>query len=225
MKCVIYTRYSPRPGGESESCNMQREECIKFIQKNGWDCYGSYSDENMSGSDPERPGLWAAMERVPRGGVLLVWKNDRLARDLYLNEALHRHAKKNGFTIQAIRDGPVDDSAEGNLIRQVLAAAAEYERRLIQARTSVAMKRHQKNGRRMSRFAPYGYKVDPNDETLLIKESLEQKALAHMIELRENGFGWKSICSNLTAAGYPPRGKSWDASSVRRIVQRSLQTA
>ena len=224
MKCVIYTRYSPRPSGESESCNMQREECLKFIAKNGWSCYGSFSDENMSGSDPERPGLWRAMDRVPRGGVLLVWKNDRLARDLYLNEALHRHAKKNGFTIQAVRDGPVDDSAEGNLIRQVLAAAAEYERRLIQARTSVAMKRHQKTGRRMSRFAPFGYKVDPNDETLLVEDKLEQDTLAYMLEMRSLGYGWQNICTNLALAGHKPRGKSWDASSVRRIVQRSLQT-
>ncbi len=219
-RCVLYSRFSPRPGGESESIKMQEGEMREFCRSNGWAVCNVFSDENASGSDPEREGLWSAMDAVPKGGILLVWKMDRLARDLYLNEALHRHAAKHKFTIQAVRDGPVDDSAEGVLIRQVLAAAAEYERRLIQARTSVAMKRHQKEGRRMSRYAPFGYDVSSEDSTRLVENSEEQTILKTMHDLRKVGFGWRTIAQKLTDGGYRPRGTKWDASSIRKIVQR-----
>ena len=222
MECVIYARFSPRPG-ESNSIETQVDECQKHAWANGWRVLSVHSDSHASGADPEREGLWDAMDAVPRGGILLVWKMDRLARDLYLAEALHRHAEKRGFRVQAVREGVADDTAEGRVIRQVLAAAAEYERRLVQVRTSVAMKRYQSQGRRMSRHAPYGWTVDPDDPARIIPDQAEQQALEYMHRLRGEGYGWRSICTNLDAAGHKPRGKSWDASSVRRILQRFQQ--
>lgn len=222
MKCVIYARFSPRPG-ESNSIDTQVAECEQYARTNGWHVLSVHSDSHASGADPEREGLWEAMDNTPRGGVLLVWKMDRLARDLYLAEALHRQADKRGFRVQAVREGVADDTAEGRLIRQVLAAAAEYERRLVQVRTSVAMKRYQNQGRRMSRHAPFGWVVDSDDPTRIVPDQREQAALDYIYRMRKDGYGWRAICTNLALAGHKPRGKTWDASSVRRIVKRSQQ--
>lgn len=220
IECVIYARYSPRPG-ESGSIETQYQECEQFAKANGWRVLGKHGDEHKSGADPERPGLWDAMEQTPKGGVLLVWKMDRLARDLYLAEALHRHAEKHGFKIQAAREGVQDDTAEGRLIRQVLSAAAEYERRLVQVRTSVAMRRYQSEGRRMSRHPPYGWMLCDADPSRLQLNQSEQQAIDKMLEWREAGYGWRSICDLLNRNGFAPRGKAWDPSSVRRICTRT----
>ncbi len=220
MDCVIYARFSPRPDDKSDSIHTQLDECRSFAKANGWRVVGEHHDERMSGADPDRPGLWDAMDATPKGGVLLVWKMDRLARNLYLAEALHRKARASGFNIQACREGIVDDTPEGTLIRQVLAAAAEYERRLVQVRTSVAMRKYQRDGRRMSRHAPYGYEIDGAN---LIENPEEQRALGKFVEWREAGYGWRNIANLAEQHGLPRRGKEHQPSTIRKIVLREQQ--
>ena len=68
-------------------------------------------------------------------------------------------------------------------VRQIMDAVAELERKQIAARTRDSMRQHQANGRRMGRYAPYGWQLDPVDPAHLIPEPLERVAVKRVKEL------------------------------------------
>jgi len=143
---------------------------------------GTFEDKAISGSEEDRPGLWHAIDALSSGSVLLVYKLDRLARNVYLSECIRRAVEKAGARIEAVEGDVVGDGPEQVMIRQVLAAFSEYERKIIAARTKYAMRHHQKNGRRMSRYPPYGLQLDPADKARMIRCEREQQAIAAIEE-------------------------------------------
>ncbi len=84
----------------------------------------------------------------------------------------------------------VDSFGRANrIIPQVLQVFAEYERKIIAARTRAAMLHHQANGRRMSHVCPYGWVRDPDHEDLLYEVPEEQAVIRQIIELYQAGNG------------------------------------
>jgi len=156
MEAVIYARYSPRRNAaDCESIETQVELCRSHAEALGWPVAGVYTDEAMSGAEEDRPGLWEAVDALGPDRVLLVYRRDRLARDVYLEEVIHRAVAQKGAKVHALH-GQNGDSPEDTVVRQVLAAFSEYERKVTAARTRIAMRRHQANGRKMSSKPPYG---------------------------------------------------------------------
>ena len=221
-RAVIYCRFSPRRhADESESIETQLDYCRAYCERQGFKVAGEYEDRAMSGSEEDRPGLWAALESLKRGDVLVAYKLDRLARDVYLSELIQREAQKRGATIQAVEGGANGDSPEQRMIRQVLQAFAEYERKVIAARTKAAMLRHQAAGRRMSAQAPYGWTADPADPSRWVKAPQEQAIIRRIQSLRSQGQGYRAIARTLETAGVPCRGQGgWYHATVKGILTR-----
>ncbi len=161
-KCVIYTRFSPRRNaGESESCETQEAYCRRHAGRRGMEVKAVHHDRAISGKEEDRPNLWGSIDELRKGDVLVCWKWDRLARNVYLTECIKRAVAKQGARIEVVEGDVEGDGPEQEMIRQVLAAFAEYERKVVSARTKYAMKYHQSNGRRVGRFAPYGVQAGP----------------------------------------------------------------
>jgi DNA invertase Pin-like site-specific DNA recombinase len=118
------------------------------------------------------------------------------------------------------------------MIRQVLSAIAEYERKLIGLRTSFAMRQHQKNGKRMGRHAPYGFEIDPeslvahdadpdNNPTRLRpvpdeQEAIEEIRLAHQMGKNPHAIA-RMLNEEMPDAA---RGSCWRSKLVGRIIER-----
>lgn len=219
-RCVVYTRFSPRRHSEDcESCEAQAEACRAYAQAQGWEIAGEFSDRALSGADEDRPGLWAALDDLGRGDVLLVYRGDRIARDVYLDEVVRRQVRKVGATVATVHGGQEADTPEGRMIRQVLAAFSEYERRVIAARTSAAMRRHQAAGRRMSSAPPYGWRVAA-DSGRLEHDPAEQAAMDRCREIAQQGASLRAVARQLQAEGHPCRGKRWRHQMVAAILAR-----
>jgi len=222
---VIYARISPRRNAEeSESIEAQLEECRAFCKRNGYAIAAEHVDRALSGAEEDRPGLWAAVEAVPRGGVLLVSRPDRLARDVFLSEYVRRMLGRKRAAIEAVRGGTNGrESPEQTMMRQVLEAFAEYERKMIAARTKAAMMRHQAGGRRMCgrHRPPYGWRLDPADDSRLVPDESEQMVIEFIEELRGQGFTYHRIARTLEEAGIDCRGRPrWNHETVKRILAR-----
>lgn len=223
MKAVIYTRFSPRRNAEeSESCETQKQLCELYCKEKNYKVVDYFEDRAMSGADEDRPGLWLAVNAIKKGMVLIVYRADRLARDVYLFECIRRSIDKNGGSIEYVNGGN-GTSPEDIMIRQVLAAFSEYERKVIAIRTSVAMSRHQANGRRMGRWAPYGYKIDPSDKSKLIEDQIEQQSIKYILEEVAKGTPLKKIVTLLGKGGYPCRDRHWTLRLVNSILKRQKQ--
>jgi DNA invertase Pin-like site-specific DNA recombinase len=178
----------------------------------------------MSGSDADRPGLWDAIFNLKRGYVLLIRSWDRLARDSYLSEIIQMQVKKKGCSILSIsQEDTSKDNPESKLVRTILLAIAEYQRQIIRARTRAAMKRYQREGRRMTAKSklPYGWMIDPDNDARMIPHPEELKIIEKIKKL-DITHSKRAIAKILTTEGIQPRlGGRWGFQAIYSIMRRS----
>lgn len=103
-----------------------------------------------SGRKSQRPGLEAGLKALQPGNTLVVWKLDRLGRNLkdlvMIVEGLRQ--REVGFKVLAGAGAEIDTStANGRLFFAVFAALAEYEAELISERTRAGLQAARARGR------------------------------------------------------------------------------
>jgi len=87
--------------------------------------------DKVSGSKSSRPGLDAYLQQLKPGDCLLVWRLDRLGRSLRHLIDLVEDLRQRGVGFKSICDGAIDTTtASGELIFNVFASLAQFERRL-----------------------------------------------------------------------------------------------
>jgi DNA invertase Pin-like site-specific DNA recombinase len=110
----------------------------------------TFSD-TMSGARDDRPGLAALMEYVREGDSVVVWKLDRLGRNLQHILATVKALTDRGVTLVSTSDGIDSSTAAGRMMIGVLGSLAEYERELIKERTALKRQASRANGTRFGR--------------------------------------------------------------------------
>ena len=221
-EAVIYSRFSPRPGADtSESNEAQITLCRQYCSQEGLHVVGSFEDKAKSGSDENRPGLWSAIESLRRGQALVVTKMDRLSRDTYLSILIERAVEKRGARIVSTQgEGTEHDDPDAKMVRRILQAIAERERKVNAVRTSLAMKAHQARGLRMSSKPPYGHEFDPDDPKRLIEHTREQRSIGRVIQAHADGMSNRGIARLMDEERYPCRGSKWNHNQVKAILSR-----
>ncbi len=146
---VGYARISKADG--SQSLDLQRDA----LADAGVAPEQIYEDQ-ASGKRDDRPGLEACLKALRDGDALVVWKLDRLGRDLAHLVAIVRDLEKRGvgFKVLAGQGAEIDTSTPGGrLIFGIFAALAEFERDLIHERVMAGLSAARARGRRGG--APY----------------------------------------------------------------------
>lgn len=115
-------------------------------------CKRIFTDK-ASGSKTKRDGLDECLEALTDGDTLVVWRLDRLGRSMQHLVALINELKARNISFKSIQDGAIDTTtASGELIFNIFASMAQFERSLIQERTyaglAAARARGKKGGRR-----------------------------------------------------------------------------
>ena len=111
-------------------------------------------EDRASGTDEHRPGLDACRKALQPGNTLVVWKLDRLGRNLrhLVNLVDDLHQKGIGFKVLAGQGAQIDTSTfNGRLIFGIFAALAEFERELISERTIAGLTAARARGRKGGR--------------------------------------------------------------------------
>jgi len=103
--------------------------------------------EKASGADRDRPVLAKALAYVREGDVFCVWKLDRAGRSVsHLIEIVEDlKARKVGF--KSLNDAIDTTTAAGNLMFQIMASFAEFERNIIRERTMAGLAAARARGR------------------------------------------------------------------------------
>jgi DNA invertase Pin-like site-specific DNA recombinase len=113
-------------------------------------------EDLASGKRDDRPGLAACLKALRAGDTLLVWKLDRLGRNLHhLVTTVHELAARGvGLRVLTGQGAQIDTTtAAGKLIFGIFAALAEFERELIVERTRAGIAAARARGRNGGR--PY----------------------------------------------------------------------
>lgn len=110
-----------------------------------------YQDQ-ASGKKDDRPGLDACLKALRTGDSLVVWKLDRLGRDLrHLVNIVQDLAERGmGFKVITGQGANIDTAtASGKLVFGIFAALAEFERELIRERTVAGLAAARSRGKRV----------------------------------------------------------------------------
>jgi DNA invertase Pin-like site-specific DNA recombinase len=140
---VGYTWVSKTDG--SQVSDLQRDALLT----SGVDARHLYEDA-ASGKRDDRPGLTACLKALREDDTLIVWKLDRLGRDLrHLVNTVHDlTARGIGFKVLTGHGASIDTtSPSGKLVFGIFAALAEFERELIIERTKAGMAAARARGR------------------------------------------------------------------------------
>ena len=140
---IGYARISKTDG--SQALDLQ----IDALVKSGVAPNHIYSDK-ASGKKDDRPGLANCLKALRQGDILVVWKLDRLGRDLrHLVNTVQDLSERNvGFKVLTGKGANIDTTtADGKLVFGIFAALAEFERELIRERTKAGLASARARGR------------------------------------------------------------------------------
>ena len=108
-------------------------------------------EDMASGRKDDRPGLNAALKALRRGDTLVVWKLDRLGRNLHhLVNTVHDLEKGGkGLKVLTGHGASIDTTTSaGKLVFGIFASLAEFERDLISERTKAGLASARARGRK-----------------------------------------------------------------------------
>ena len=114
-----------------QNLNLQED------QLNQYGCEKIFSD-HISGSKSKRPGLDKAIEFARAGDTIVVWRLDRLGRNMADLITLVNELNNRGVSFHSLEENITMDksSSTGQLLFHLFAAFAEFERNLILERSS-----------------------------------------------------------------------------------------
>src|SRR5579863_2414060 len=130
LPLVGYMRVSKADG--SQTLDLQRDA----LDAAGVPERNIYSD-TASGKRDDRPGLESCLKALRSGDTLVVWKLDRLGRNLrHLVNVVHDLTEREiGLRVLTGQGAAIDTTtAAGKLVFGIFAALAEFERELITER-------------------------------------------------------------------------------------------
>ena len=145
---IGYARVSKTDG--SQSLDLQRDT----LRAAGVDDAVNLYHDLASGVRDDRPGLDNCLRALRKGDVLVVWKLDRLGRNLahLVNTVQDLSTRGVGLRVLAGQGAQIDTTtAGGHLVFGIFAALAEFERELIRERTVAGLKAARARGRRGGR--------------------------------------------------------------------------
>ncbi len=146
---IGYMRVSKSDG--SQILDLQKDELLKA----GVLLEQIYQDFD-SGKNDDRNGLNVCLKALRAGDTLVVWKLDRLGRNLrHLVNTVHNLSDREiGLKVLTGQGAQIDtNTSHGKLVFGIFAALAEFERDLISERTKAGLDAARSRGRNGG--APY----------------------------------------------------------------------
>jgi DNA invertase Pin-like site-specific DNA recombinase len=223
LNAVAYLRVSHpnQAADERDGYTRQTASITAYAAANGYEIVDEFRDSITGKTELEgRTGLAACLERVENNGVKVVIceSADRLARDAMVAELIIRQFQKVGGRVIAASGG-VDLTAgddlnpTAKLIRQILAAVAEFDRCVITLKLRAARQRMKAKTGRCEGRKRFGELPG------------EAHRLKEIISRRASGMSTDEIASVLNMEEVKTRsGKPWRSSVIRKILRRHFGT-
>jgi DNA invertase Pin-like site-specific DNA recombinase len=206
-KAIGYVRVSTAEQVEGFGLVVQRKGIATYCKENGFRLVGVLSDEGVSGSNglEARKGLAELLAVVETGSVsaLVVYRLDRLARDLVLQETLMARMRKAGVEVISVTEPDIDsDDATRVLVRQVLGAIGQYERALIRSRMGAGKAAKHAVGGYTGGRPPFGWRAEGKE---LVVDDREQQIIGVARRLSDEGLSSRQIAGCLDEGGLRPK--------------------
>jgi DNA invertase Pin-like site-specific DNA recombinase len=206
MKAVGYIRVSTEEQADSGAgLEAQRRAIEQEASRRGWTLIGILEDAASGKSMNKRPGLREALSAIEdgRAEALVVAKLDRLSRSLLDFSSLMERSRKAGWALVALDLGVDTTTPAGEMMANVLAVFAHFERRLIGQRTRDALAVKRSQGVRLGR-----------------PRQLPEPVRQRIRRLRKKGMSLAAIAAELNLDAVPTAqgGRRWYPSTIKAVL-------
>jgi DNA invertase Pin-like site-specific DNA recombinase len=223
-------------GEESESIRNQRLMLIAYAQKNDWEIYDIYEDEDYSGLREDRPAFCRMLEEAEkkRFEIILAKTQSRFTRSAATAEIyLHERFPLWGIRFVTVVDGVDTAKKENKKARQINSLVNEWYCEELSENIRSVLRKKMEMGQFLGNYAPYGYEKASADRHRLVIFEEEAQVVRYIAKLYLSGLSCKKIGAQLTAEGVPTpsegkqrRGqdlgrrpcRGWGATTVRKIL-------
>jgi len=207
LRVIGYIRVSTEDQADSGAgLEAQRAAIQEQCRRRSWELVAMHSDTASARSLAARPGLARALADVDTGGAgaLVVAKLDRLSRSLLDFSGLMERSRKKGWALVALDLGVDTTTPSGEMMANVLAVFAQFERRLIGQRTREALAVKRQRGVRLGR-----------------PRVMSASTVAEIHRLRSQGKSLAAIAErlNLEARDTAHGGCRWYVSTVQAVLR------
>lgn len=251
QRVAIYCRLSDEDRNkknimdESESIHNQKNMLVNYCLERNWTPYKIYCDEDYSGADKNRPQFKEMINDCENGNVNIVLckSQSRFSRDMEIVERyLH-----NKFTEWGVRFISIIDNADTELpgnkkSRQINGLINEWYLEDLSHNIKRTLRSKNIMGKFTGSFAPYGYKIDPNDKNHLIVDPVASEIVKQIFNMYINGMGYIKIARELNQLGIlnptsykkqqgskyfnahdlSSRGNLWSDSTIYKILRKEV---
>ena len=222
MTALAYLRRSKESDARTVSLDVQRAAVAAYCRTVALEVVGEIEDDGVSGGKRARFGRINAGIQAAGARAVVAYHLDRLARDTAGVLDWMEDLTRRGIAVHVCGRGEVEaTSAAGRLTVGVEALVADHYRRVIAEKTRDALARLRAQGRRTSRFPPYGARLA--QDGMLAPDPSEQATVARIGALRAAGLSVRRIARQLVREGVPARsGRPWQPTVVARLIRRGI---
>lgn len=200
--------------------DIQIRDATLCAEKHGLLIERFYKDEAESGVKEDRKALKQLIRdcKVRKVGVVVLSSLDRLSREVRIAENVFHEFKKLGIRV-LIADMPqYNGERKDILIRQILEAIAEENRREIIERLWKGRQERIRKGLLPGGNLPYGY-IRENKHIII--HAQEAELIKKIFNLADEGHRGQEIADELNSRGHSRRnGSPWTQRQVSKILSR-----
>jgi len=198
---------------------IQRKRIEEYCSERKLKLAKIYEDKGISGAVKDRPALLELLKDCEDGRVkrVVVYKQDRLSRELTVALWIETHFKKHDIELNSVVDPEYDmEDPLQKAFKRIADIFAELEKDVIASRLKEGRINKAKNGDRGSGPTPFGYRKD-NDA--LIPDEKEAIWVDKIYRWRSKGRRYSKIISLLNNRDVKSkRGKSFSTDALKYIL-------
>lgn len=220
-KAALYVRVSTRYQVDKDSLPFQRKKLKEYCKFLGIEDFVIFEDDGYSAKNTDRPHFQEMMSRVRDGEFshLIVWKVDRVSRNLLDFAAMYQELKDHKVTFISMNEQFDTSTAIGEAMLKIILIFAELERNMTSERvTGIMLDRAEQglwNGARM----PVGYRWNPEikfpepdpEETKIVQFIFDEYERVRSTTKIARYLNHNQIASK--------RGGQWTSKLIRDIIR------
>lgn len=227
QRAALYIRVSTHWQIDKDSLPVQREDLINYAKYAlGIDKYEIFEDAGYSAKNTDRPAFQQMMSRLRTGEFshLLVWKIDRISRNLLDFAEMYSEIKKLGITFVSKNEQFDTSNAMGEAMLKIILVFAELERNMTSERVTAVMLSRASNGQWNGGKVPFGYNYDKQTREFTINES-EASVINLIYDTYEANNSLTLVARTLNEKGiYPRSGTPWNPTTVSTMLKNPFYT-
>ena len=226
-KVIGYCRVSTDNQKDEGTIDLQRRALKEYAEQKGYELVKTFEDNGVSGGLEDRAGLaemfsYLESKENETGGVL-IYKLDRLARDLYIQE--HLIKKLESLNIKLISTKEPDLASTDPMrkaFRQFMGIVSELEKAFITMRLSGGrINKIKVKSKYAGGGVALGYSTKDKDLIINIKQAETIRQIFKMKRYQRKGL--REIARALNEQHTPTaRGGEWHAGTIKYILANQL---